>query len=218
MVKDGHPPRTRGAFTAKYPVEDADGEDKGLDVDELLTRSITDPPVFERLVVEHSTALHGYLARRAGAEADDLLNEVWLAAFASRASFDTARGTARAWLFGIARHVFLAHLRRLPPAEPRIGSCPGEADDGWDRVDERLAADAARPALRRALGVLTPGDREVLLLVAWEQLTPAEAAATLGIPAGTARSRLHRARAQLRTELGTGGSVVNRTANGDGDD
>lgn len=106
----------------------------------------------------------------------------------------------------------------MPPAEPRIGSCPGEVDDGWDRVDERLAADAARPALRTALGVLTPGDREVLLLVAWEQLTPAEAAATLGIPAGTARSRLHRARAQLRAELDTGGSVANTTANGEGDD
>ncbi|WP_308072182.1 sigma factor-like helix-turn-helix DNA-binding protein [Streptomyces bambusae] len=45
-------------------------------------------------------------------------------------------------------------------------------------------------------------ERELLPLVAWEQLSPTEAAAVVGIPAGTARSRLHRARARLRTALG----------------
>jgi RNA polymerase sigma factor (sigma-70 family) len=48
---------------------------------------------------------------------------------------------------------------------------------------------------------LPPDEREVLLLVGWEQLTPAEAAAVLGIPRGTARSRLYRARAALRPVL-----------------
>lgn len=46
-----------------------------------------------------------------------------------------------------------------------------------------------------------PRRRDVLLLVAWEQLTPAEAAVVLGVPQGTARSRLHRARAALRLAL-----------------
>ena len=55
--------------------------------------------------------------------------------------------------------------------------------------------------LRRALARLTPGDREVLLLVTWEGLTPAETAIALGIPPGTARSRLHRARALMRELL-----------------
>jgi len=48
---------------------------------------------------------------------------------------------------------------------------------------------------------LPQAERDVLLLVAWEQLTPAQAAAALGVPQGTARSRLHRARAALRLAL-----------------
>ncbi len=52
-----------------------------------------------------------------------------------------------------------------------------------------------------AIGALPPAERDVLLLVAWEQLTPAQAARVLGVPPGTARSRLHRARAALRLVL-----------------
>jgi len=56
-------------------------------------------------------------------------------------------------------------------------------------------------ALAAALADISPGDRDVLLLVAWAELTSEEAGQALGIPAGTARSRLHRARRQLRTAL-----------------
>ena len=55
--------------------------------------------------------------------------------------------------------------------------------------------------LRAALADLPEGDREMLLLIAWEQLTPTEAAAVVGIGAGTARTRLHRARARMRAAL-----------------
>ena len=55
--------------------------------------------------------------------------------------------------------------------------------------------------LAAALRALPAAERDVLLLVAWEQLTPAEAAVVLGVPQGTARSRLHRARAALRPVL-----------------
>ncbi|MFF6971859.1 MULTISPECIES: RNA polymerase sigma factor [Streptomyces] len=58
-----------------------------------------------------------------------------------------------------------------------------------------------RPKLRRALAGLPAEERELLLLVSWEELTPTEAAAVVGIPAGTARSRLHRARGRLRERL-----------------
>ncbi|MFB7740371.1 RNA polymerase sigma factor [Streptomyces sp. NPDC056112] len=57
------------------------------------------------------------------------------------------------------------------------------------------------PALRKALADLPAEERELMLLVAWEQLTPTEAAAAVGIPADTARSRLHRARGRLRERL-----------------
>ncbi|RPK41174.1 ECF RNA polymerase sigma factor SigE [Streptomyces sp. ADI92-24] len=68
-------------------------------------------------------------------------------------------------------------------------------------MDQRLDAAALAPALRQALAELPAEERELLLLVSWEQLTPAEAATAVGIPAGTARSRLHRARGRLRDRL-----------------
>jgi RNA polymerase sigma factor (sigma-70 family) len=68
-------------------------------------------------------------------------------------------------------------------------------------VSGRLDSTAQVRALLAAVRALPAQEREVLLLVAWEQLNPAEAAAVLGVPQGTARSRLHRARTSLRLEL-----------------
>ena len=73
--------------------------------------------------------------------------------------------------------------------------------DPWDEVDARLDSAALAGPLRAALGGLPEVDREMLLLIAWEQLTPTEAAAVVGIPAATARTRLHRARSRMRTAL-----------------
>ncbi|MFC4033342.1 RNA polymerase sigma factor [Streptomyces polygonati] len=172
---------------------------EGDDAD-LLSRSAREPTAFEPLVERHSTALHGYLARRAPAAADDLLSEVWLRAFAGRSGFDPARGTVRGWLFGVARHVLAAHWRDAEVAGPP-GPGPEPVADPWQAVDQRLDAAAVGPLIRSTLAGLPYVERELLLLVAWEQLTPAEAAAVVGIPQGTARSRLHRARTRLREAL-----------------
>jgi DNA-directed RNA polymerase specialized sigma24 family protein len=78
------------------------------------------------------------------------------------------------------------------------------ARGGYDpaRADARLDLAAGTKRMLTAVRALPRGEREVLLLVAWEQLTPAEAALVLGIPQGTARSRLRRARGALRQVLG----------------
>ncbi|HST57702.1 MAG TPA: sigma-70 family RNA polymerase sigma factor, partial [Longimicrobium sp.] len=60
---------------------------------------------------------------------------------------------------------------------------------------------AARAPLARALARLTPADRDVLLLVAWADLTYQEVADALGVPVGTVRSRLHRGRKLLQKRL-----------------
>jgi DNA-directed RNA polymerase specialized sigma24 family protein len=78
-------------------------------------------------------------------------------------------------------------------------------------VDSRLDAAARLPGLRRALAQLGPSDRDVLLLVTWEGLTPTEAAVALGIPPGTARSRLYRSRSVMRRLLDD--DTVRATAN-----
>ncbi|MEW2621327.1 sigma-70 family RNA polymerase sigma factor [Streptomyces sp. NPDC048106] len=167
--------------------------------DETLRRARHDPAAFEPLVDRHSATLHAYLTRRCGPAADDLLSEVWLTAYARRAEFRVVEaGTVRGWLFGIARNHVLAHWRRTarPPAPD--GGAPQRDDGCWDAVDDRLDAARLRPALRAALRELPPVEREMLVLTAWEQLTPAEAAQAVGISAGTARSRLHRARVRMR--------------------
>ncbi|MHB1930105.1 MAG: RNA polymerase sigma factor [Acidimicrobiales bacterium] len=154
-----------------------------------------DQNAFVELFWRHGRAVHAYLSRRAGRqEADDLLSEVWLRAFRARSTWSGPR--VLPWLYGIAHNVLRAHWRQRPqPVVP-----PAPPDDPWAEIDAGLDASAQREILRRALAVLSENDREVLLLVVWEQLSPSEAAAVLGIPQGTARSRLHRALSILRVE------------------
>jgi RNA polymerase sigma-70 factor (ECF subfamily) len=71
----------------------------------------------------------------------------------------------------------------------------------WDAVEARLDAQARRGELRAALSVLSTAERDLLLLVAWEELTPAEAARAVGISQVAARSRLHRARMRAARAL-----------------
>jgi RNA polymerase sigma-70 factor (ECF subfamily) len=147
----------------------------------------------------HGPAIHAYLSRRAGTTAaNDLFGEVWVQAYSSRATYDPERGAPLPWLYGIARHVLRAHWRSAGRAEKTLEAA---ATDPWSDVDERLDAGSQLDEMRTALTQLTPEEREVLLLVAWEHLTPSEAAESLGIPAGTARSRLHRARHLMQSAL-----------------
>jgi RNA polymerase sigma factor (sigma-70 family) len=170
----------------------------------LMERSVRGrPEEFAEVVRRHEIAVHAYLARRAGRQdAGDLLGEVWVRAFSARGGYDPRIGDARPWLYGIARNVLRAHWRSGQDAGLPV--LDAAATDPWADVDDRIDSAARARALAAAVRALAPGDREVLLLVAWEQLTPAEAAMVLGIPAGTARSRLHRARAALRLALPDG--------------
>lgn len=149
---------------------------------------------FVEVVRRHEVAVHGFLARRAGQQAaDDLLGEVWVRAFAARGGYDPGYAGARPWLYGIARNVLRAHWR----SRPDPSTAAEEAVDPWDDVVDRLDSAAQARELTSALRALPAPERDVLLLVAWEQLSPAEVAAVLGVPQGTVRSRLHRARAAL---------------------
>jgi RNA polymerase sigma factor (sigma-70 family) len=155
---------------------------------------------FVELTRRHEVAIHGYVARRAGRRAaDDLLADVWLRAFAARAGYDTRYRDARPWLYGIARNVLREHWRTSSSNETAV--LDEASIDPWDGVDTRLDAAERAKTVMSAVLALPAGEREVLLLVAWEQLSAAEAAEVLGVPQGTARSRLHRARASLRRVL-----------------
>ena len=152
----------------------------------------------------HAPHIHRYLARRAGRQvADDLVAETFLVAFAKRDRYDLGYADARPWLYGIATNLVGAHRRdqvrqyrigQAATAEPEV---PGHAD----RVAADVTAQAMRPLLGAALAGLPAGDRDVLLLIAFEQLTYQEVSRALDIPVGTVRSRLNRARAKTRQVL-----------------
>lgn len=167
---------------------------------ELLARSRVAPEAFGAVYGRHAGAVFRFLSRRVGpAPAEDLLAEVFTTAFAARRRFvPHASGSALPWLYGIAANLVRGHLRRRQPT-----IAPAEVDVvDWAAVDDRLDAAARRMELRAALTALSPAERELLLLVAWEGLTPSEAGAALGLTPSAARSRLHRGRLRAQTALG----------------
>ncbi|WP_405665010.1 sigma-70 family RNA polymerase sigma factor [Streptomyces sp. NBC_01166] len=173
----------------------------GPDDAELITRSLDDPELFAGLYDRHAADIHRYTARRLGeGAADDITAEVFLVAFRTRARYDSAHRLARPWLYGIAANLIGKHRRsevRALKALARTGEDPVAAS--WsERSDDRIAVQAP---LAGALAALSPGDRHVLLLVAWADLGYQEVAEALGIPLGTVRSRLNRARRKVREAL-----------------
>jgi RNA polymerase sigma factor (sigma-70 family) len=160
---------------------------------ELLIRLRTEPELIGVLYERHARAVFRYLRRRAGAApAEDLLSEVFVAALDARKRVvPHGSGSALPWLYGIAGNVLRRHMRTTAA---RGGGRQLEVGAGWEDVDSRLDAQAQRDQLRAALAVLSPAERDVLLLVAWEGLSPSEAARALGISKVAARGRLHRAR------------------------
>ncbi|GAA3805650.1 RNA polymerase sigma factor [Sphaerisporangium flaviroseum] len=172
---------------------------------ELIRRSWDDPALFAALFDRHAPHLHRYVTRRLGdALSDDIVADTFLAAFRRRKGYDVTRRDARPWLYGIAANLIGKHRRtevRCYRALARVG-VDAVAETYAERVEARVSAAAAHRALAGALAKLSTGDREVLLLIAWADLSYEEVADALGIAVGTVRSRLHRARKQTRTALG----------------
>jgi RNA polymerase sigma factor (sigma-70 family) len=171
----------------------------------IIARSCHEPETFSVIFDRYYGAIHRYAAARLGpAAADDVAAETFLAAFDQRDRYDQAWPEARAWLYGIATNLIGRHRRgeiRLYRAMARSGEReeePGHAD----RVAERVSAERLSPELARGLAALATGDRDALLLAVCAQLSYAEVAHALGIPAGTVGSRVNRARRKLRTALG----------------
>jgi RNA polymerase sigma factor (sigma-70 family) len=137
-----------------------------------------------------------YLCRRVGrVEGEELAAQTFALAYRDRQRYDAGRGSARAWLFGIAANVLRRHRRteeRRLRALARTGIDPLLAES--DEADERLDARRSTRALAGALAALSSGDREVLLLAAWAELTSGEIGEALGIPPGTVRSPSSRSR------------------------
>lgn len=171
----------------------------------LIEASRREPETFAGLYDRHAAPIHRYVSRRLGdGMADDIVADTFLAAFRRRQSYDLRRSDARPWLYGIAANLIGKHRRtesRMLRAFARTGTDP-VVEGHADRIDSRVSAASVQRDLAAALAGLSAGDRDVLLLIAWADLSYEQTASALGIPLGTVRSRLHRAREKIRAALG----------------
>ncbi|WP_405787382.1 RNA polymerase sigma factor [Streptomyces sp. NBC_00029] len=163
-----------------------------------------DPDAYAELFDSCARTLYNHAFRMTGdwATAEDVMSATFLEAWRLRGTVDPEGGSLRPWLLGIATNLARNQCRSnrryraaaAATAAAGAASVPDHADEVAGRLDDRrrIAATLAQ------LGALRGPEREVLLLCLYEGLEYAEAARALGIPVGTVRSRLSRARTKLR--------------------
>lgn len=175
---------------------------------ELIEASIGNPERFDEIFIRHRESVFRFVSSRVGrTDAADLTAETFARAFKARHRYDTSRPSARSWLFGIAHHVCVDHLRRTGLRRRRRNQIAA----GWlyrpiaeaDRISGDIDLQSYGPALVDALRALSERESQALLLHAVADLTYQEIAEILDIPIGTVRSTLHRARRRMRELLPT---------------
>jgi RNA polymerase sigma-70 factor (ECF subfamily) len=176
----------------------------GCPDNEVIAASVHDPARFGVVFDRHYDAIWSYVARRVGGEvAGEVAGETFLRAFAQRSRYDVAVADARPWLFGIATNLLRKHARseeRRRRAYARAVE-RDEVPDALEGMTERVDAASRAPALAAALSRLTATDRDTFLLFALSELGYEGIAIATGVPVGTVRSRLHRARRYLHAVM-----------------
>lgn len=161
-----------------------------------------DREAFAELYAEHARSVYNHAFRLTGdwSVAEEVMGDTFLDAWRGREQLEPGDGTLKPWLLGVATNKArnanrgigrrLAFLARRPAPAPVADF----ADEAAGRIDDtrQLAA------VREVYGRLRRGEQEVLALCVWSGLDYAQAAEAMGIPVGTVRSRLSRARARLR--------------------
>jgi RNA polymerase sigma factor (sigma-70 family) len=182
---------------------------------ELITRSMTDPKCFAPLFERHAVAVHRFLAAKANSvDVEDLVSETFVTAFSSRSHFDTSHPGALPWLFGIANNVLRHHWRSESRRQSRLRRVVPLKDvaDPAEQLVEHLAGMARESGFAKAFASLSEHQRETLILIGDLGLSYEDAALALGVPIGTIRSRMNRARSRLRELLGIDGQYTGTTS------
>jgi RNA polymerase sigma-70 factor (ECF subfamily) len=176
-----------------------------LDSD-AISASARAPAGFATIFDRHYDAVHAYLQRRLGPDlADELSAQTFLVAFDMRGDYDPAQPDARPWLYGIATNLLRRHRRdEVRQFRAYARSAVDPVLDAFDGVEARLDASKMRRQLVEALAGVPAEELDALLLYAWAELSYPEIARALGIPTGTVRSRLSRARGRIRAALDAG--------------
>jgi RNA polymerase sigma-70 factor (ECF subfamily) len=169
-------------------------------------------PAFAALYRRHQGPLYRFALLRCGSPdtAADIVQEAFMGLLNGRFQFDPLRGQLQHFLFGVARNLILKHEQ---PRQRHV-QLPDAGDDDDDQAelaDEGagplacLLADEAAEEVRRALAMLAPHYRDVVILYEMHDLSYADIAAVCQVDIGTVRSRLSRARAALARRLAAHG-------------
>jgi RNA polymerase sigma-70 factor, ECF subfamily len=160
-----------------------------------------DPRAFRRLVEAHQNSVHALCVALAGADGEDVAQETFLRVYKAIADFDP-RGpaTLRAWILCIARRLCQDRARRVS-LKIEVPDDGADAPDPGADPETVIQLNRMQERLQRALAALPVEQRAVLVLREWDDLEYEEIAAVEGVPVGTVRSRLARAREALRAAL-----------------
>ncbi|MBQ0887036.1 RNA polymerase sigma factor [Streptomyces sp. RM72] len=160
-----------------------------------------DPEAFRELFRDHARLVHRHAVRVTGdwAVAEDIVSLTFLEAWRLRARLRDEGDSARPWLMGIAVNVLRNTTRAARRHQRALERLPAKerAPDFADEVVGRMADADQLAAAQQGLKKLNRSEREVFTLAVWSGLSYAETAAVLGVPVGTVRSRLSRARKRL---------------------
>ncbi|WP_426403179.1 sigma-70 family RNA polymerase sigma factor [Streptomyces sp. R-07] len=161
-----------------------------------------DPAALGAAYDEHARVLYHYAFRVCGdrAAAEDVVSAAFLEAWRCRGKVHADGGSLRPWLLGIATNIMRGVAREARRRDAALARIPdrGVLPDFADDVLARMTDGEQIRAARAALGKLKRREREVFTLVVWAGLDYAAAGEALGVPVGTVRSRLSRARERLR--------------------
>lgn len=182
-------------------------ETSGRSDAKVIEQSLTDSRLFEVIFDRHFEAVHRFAVGRVGLQdAADVVAETFARAFDRRQRFRMDKPSALPWLFGIAVNVARERTRKSDRghrATSRVALRSDVVAESFESaLADRIDAERLRPDLISALRMLSDDEYALLMLSAESELTYDQMADTLGIPVGTVRSRLSRARRRLRISLG----------------
>lgn len=174
--------------------------------DEELIHAITlgDEQAFTFLFDRYNSTLLGLLLRilHNKAEAEDVLQEVFVQVWQHASNFDETRGRVFTWLVTIARSRALDRLRSLDSRERTVTRASYETmENVSDGVDDAITSQQSE-MVRRALGEIPEAQGQALLLAYFEGLSQSEIAARIGTPVGTVKTRTRDGLRKLRKLLG----------------
>jgi RNA polymerase sigma-70 factor, ECF subfamily len=171
--------------------------------DDELVRAVAagDRQALERLYRRHAPWMAGRLAARTTSRelAEEALQDTFLAAWRSARAYH-GTGQVPAWLWGIARRRLASLARRQPQGSLSLEVAGERVDPATGPEEAALGRDASA-RIRLAVAHLPDEQRAAITAIVYQGQTIEQAAQAAGIPEGTVKSRLHRARLHLRKEL-----------------